>query len=212
MKRPLTPAGAEKVTSVPGTGFLSVSVTVTARRIGNTLPVGADWVEPTPGAILAGLPARFTSEKSTGATTGAWVSSGLSAPPAPAFELPPEIEAVATNEPASVVAVRGGELASPPAPVVAVAWVPPPAKVALAPGLALQRPAMPEPSVNVTVTPTTGLSPASTTRTRSGCAKRLPTSVELRSRGIAASRAGMPAAVLVSENETDPYGELAVTV
>ena len=31
-------------------------------------------------------------------------------------------------------------------------------------------------------------------------------------RGIATSRAGMPAAVFVSENETEPYCELAVTV
>ena len=41
MKRPLAPAaGAENVTSAPGTGFFSASVTVTARRIGNALPPG----------------------------------------------------------------------------------------------------------------------------------------------------------------------------
>ncbi len=83
MKRPLTPAaGAEKLTSAPGTGFLSASVTVTARRIGNAAPAVVDWVEPTPGAILAGLPARFTSEKLTGATVDTPALPVLSVPPA----------------------------------------------------------------------------------------------------------------------------------
>ena len=54
----------------------------------------------------------------------------------PALSLPPppplETAAVAVNEPAAVFAVNAGEVARPLAPVVAVAWVPPPAKLALA--------------------------------------------------------------------------------
>ncbi len=210
MKRPPAPAplaGAAKVTRASGTGFLSVSVTVTARGMGNTVPAGVDWVEPTPGAIFAGLPARFTREKLTGATPGAPELLAFSAPPpAPPPPPPPslEIEAVAVNEPVALVAVNVGEAAIPRAPLVAVAWVPPPAKVALAAAPAPQRPALPVPSANVTAAPATGLPLASTTRTCRGRGKWLATLVDSRLGGIARSRAGRPAAVLVRENDTEP--------
>ena len=82
----------------------------------------------------------------------------------------PERAAVAVNDPAVPFAVSSGELATPPAPVVVLAWVPPPVK--LAPALeelpvahALEAP---EPSVNVTVVPATGLPAESSTLTCSG--------------------------------------------
>ena len=122
-------------------------------------------MEPTPGAILVGLPARFDSEKLTGVTVGA------PALPALSFPLPPplETEAVAVNDPAAVFAVNAGEVARPLASVVAVAWAPPPAKLALAAALVPQALAAAEPSVNVTVVPATGLPSASRTLTCSGC-------------------------------------------
>ena len=66
--------------------------------------------------------------------------------------------------------------------------------------------------MNVTVVPATGLPPASRTLTCSGWGKRLATLVDLCFSGIATILAGTPAAEFVSENETEPYCELAVTV
>ena len=76
------------------------------------------------------------------------------------------------NEPAAVFAVNGGEVAMPLAAVVAVAWVPPPAKLALAAAARPHALALPVASVNVTVAPATGLPPASRTLTCSGSGSR----------------------------------------
>ncbi len=209
VKRPLAPArGAENVMSAPGTGFFCASVAVTASRIGNGLPTEVDCVEPTPRVSLEGLPARFESEKLTGVRVGAAALPGLS------FPLPPplETEAVAVNEPAAVFAMIAGEVARPLASVLAVVWVPPPAKLAPATEAVPQVPALAGSSMNVTVAPATGLPLVSRTLTCNGFGKRPPTVADLRMRGIAVSRAGMPAAVLVNENETEPYCELAVTM
>jgi hypothetical protein len=165
VKRPLAPrVGAENVICASGTGFFCASVTVTASRIEKGVPAIVDCVEPTPVVSLAGLPARFEREKLTGVTVGAPPLPALSFPPAP----PLETAAVAVNDPAVLFAVKSGELATPFAPVVAVAWAPPPAKLALALELVPHVLAPPEPSVNVTVVPATGLPPASRTVTCSG--------------------------------------------
>ncbi len=127
MKRPLAPrVGAENVICAPGTGFFSASVTVTARRIGKGVPARVDCVEPTPVVSLAGLPARFEREKLTGVTVGDPAFGGAFIPAPPLLET----EAVAVNDPAVLFAVNSGELATPYASVVAVAWAPPPVKLA----------------------------------------------------------------------------------
>jgi hypothetical protein len=150
--------------SAPWTGFFCASVTVTASLIGKGVPVEVDCVAPTPGVSLAGLPARFEREKLTGVTVGAAAVPVLSLPLPP----PLESEAVAVNEPAAGFAVNAGEVARPFASVVAVASVPPPAKLALAAALVPQVPAVAEPSAKVTVAAATGLPPASRTLTCSG--------------------------------------------
>ena len=127
----------------------------------------------------------------------------------------PETAAVAVNDPAVLFAVRSGELATPVAPVVAVAWAPPPVKVA--------------PALEEVVVPH-ALEAAGAERERDrGARDRVAAGVQhpdlqrlrdsgrmtladLLFSGIATILAGMPAAVFVSENETEPYCELAVTV
>jgi hypothetical protein len=69
--------------------------------------------------------------------------------------------AVPVNEPGVLFAWRGGELASPAAFVVAVAWLPPVRKLAPAPFAAGVR-------LKVTVTPSIGRPALSRTRARSG--------------------------------------------
>ncbi len=78
---------------------------------------------------------------------------------------------MAVNEPAVVFAANVGEVARPFASVVAVAWVPPPAKVALAleEVVVPQGLVPPDPSVKATVVPAIGLPPESSTLTCSGC-------------------------------------------
>jgi hypothetical protein len=160
-----------------------------------------------------GLPARFDSEKLT----------DVAAPPADAPELSladpppaslPETAAVAVNNPAVAFAVKSGELATPLAPVVALASVAPPVNVApaLAELLAPHAPGPPEASANATVAPATGLPFASSTLTCSGWAKRLVTFAERLFRGSATILAGRPAGVFVRKNDTEPNCELAVTV
>jgi hypothetical protein len=116
------------------------------------------------------------------------------------------------NEPAVALAVSAGAVARPLPSVVAVAWVAPPGKLALAAALAPQAPTPADPTANVTLAPPTGLPLASTTLTSTGSGKRPPTLVDLRLGAIAVTCAGTPAAVFVNENDTDPYAELAVTV
>ena len=82
-----------------------------------------------------------------------------------ATALVPLALAVAVKLPAWSLAARRGEVAMPRGPVVAVAWVEPPVKVAPAPPLPAEAPAAEaEPSVNVTVAPATGLPEALRTR------------------------------------------------
>jgi hypothetical protein len=113
-----------------------------------------DCVEPTPGVSLVGLPARFEREKLTGVAASLPEAAEFSLPDPPEGSLP-ETAAVAVNDPAVLFAVSSGELATPDVSVVAVAWAPPPVK--LAPALEeLLVPHVlepPEPSVNVTVVP-----------------------------------------------------------
>ena len=127
------------------------------------------WVEPTPVASLVGSPARFEREKLTGVAASAPETAEFSLPDPPEGSLS-ETVAVAVNDPAVLFAAKIGELATPDALVVAVAWVPPPAKFAPALEELLVPHALEllEPSVNVTVVPTTGLPLASSTRTCSG--------------------------------------------
>ena len=166
-KRPLGPrVGALKLTSASGTRLPSASVTVTASRIVKRAPAGVDCVAPAPGVSLAGLPARLRSAKLTGVA----LAVALPLPDSPA---PEELDsaAVAVNGPVALLAVNGGELATPAAPVVSLAWVAPPRK--LAPALELlphtsEPPPPAPPSVNVTVLPATGLPSASSTWTCSG--------------------------------------------
>ena len=105
-----------------------------------------------PCGELGGLAGEVWSTKLTGVTVGASVLPALSLPPPP----PLETEAVAVDEPAAVFAVNTGEVARPLASVVAVAWAPPPVKLALATALVPHALALAEPSVNVTVVPATG--------------------------------------------------------
>ena len=69
----------------------------------------------------------------------------------------PDAPAVAVNDPAVLFAVNAGEVARPLASVVDVAWVPPPAKLALALAPVPHALEPLAPSVNVTVVPATGL-------------------------------------------------------
>ena len=112
------------------------------------------------------------SEKLTGVAAPLLEAAEASLPDPPVGSLP-ETPTVAVNDPAVVFAVNAGEVATPLASVVAVAWVLPSSKLALATALVPQAPPVAEPSVNVTVAPTTGLPLASSTRTaaaaRSGC-------------------------------------------
>ena len=88
-----------------------------------------DWVAPTPVVSLVGFPARFEREKLAGVAASLPEAAGFSLPDPPERSLP-ETAAVAVNEPAVPFAVRSGELATPDAPVVAVASVPPSVKLA----------------------------------------------------------------------------------
>ena len=144
---------------------------MTARPIGNAAPSGVDCVAPTPGVSFAGLPARFEREK----------RAGVGAPAAPAPPVPeppegslPETAALAVNDPAVALAVNGGEVAMPLAPVLALACALPPTKLALAPELEAaahppEPPELPEPSVKVTAAPATGAPRASSTLACSDC-------------------------------------------
>ena len=123
-KRPDAPdAGAENPTVIPGVGSPSLSVTVTASRIGKRVPAAVDSAAATPAAIAAGLPGRLRSVKLA------------------AFVVP-VVVAVAVKVPAVVFAVSRGEVAIPEALVVSVAWLLPPTNVAAA---ALAEPAPPLP-------------------------------------------------------------------
>ncbi len=101
--------------------------------------------------MTGGLPARFSNVTINGVAL-------------------PLTETVALNVPGVSFAVKRGELARPRAPVVSVASLEPPTK--LAPALAEAAPApLPpalEPSVKVTDAPCTGFPAASSTSTCSG--------------------------------------------
>jgi hypothetical protein len=93
---PLAPViGAEKVTAAPGTGSLNALSTVTARSIGNADPAEVDWNAPSPGVIVVGAPATFSSENVT-----VLMAAGVDA-------------ATTVKAPTTVLAVRAGEVAIP---------------------------------------------------------------------------------------------------
>ena len=111
-KLPLAPlAGAVNVTSAPGTLLPSASVTVTASAITKRVPAWVASAAAMPAVIVAGLPARLLSVK--------W-----------AVLVVVVVVAVAVNVPATLPAVNDGEVAMPWMPVVAVAVLVPPAKLA----------------------------------------------------------------------------------
>ncbi len=122
-KLPLAPpAGAVNVTSAPGTLLPNASVTVTASAIEKRVPAWVDSAAAMPGVIVAGLPARSRSAKCAMPVVVAAV-------------------AVAVNAPATLPAVNAGEAAMPWMPVIAVAALVPPAKLAPAPAPAPLPPA-----------------------------------------------------------------------
>ena len=135
-KLPLAPpAGAVNVTSAPETLFPSASVTVTASASTKRVPTWVDSAVAMPAVIEAGLPARLLSVK--------W-----------AMLVVVVVVAVAVTVPEALPAVIDGEVAMPWMPVVAVAVLVPPAKLALAPAPApAAGRAVPPPSVNVMVAP-----------------------------------------------------------
>ena len=100
--------------------------------------------------------------------------------------------------------------------MVALAWAAPPAKLGGG-GAALELELVPHAwrlveavSVNVTLAPATGL-PSRPDLHRERLRLAAAT-LAICFGGTATSRAGIPAAVFVSANETEPYRELAVTV
>ena len=102
MKRPLAPAaGAENVTSAPGTGFFSASVTVTASRIGNARSRGGGLRGADPGGELGGLAGEVVQGESSPRRRRRAIAMRLPGAvrlPAPRRSL--EHGAVAVNEPA----------------------------------------------------------------------------------------------------------------
>src|SRR5260221_2005392 len=120
-----------KVTLAPAIGLLDASLTVACSPVANAVEIGALWGVPAVALMLAGGPAVLVIEKLAGAT--------------------PLAVAVTEYEPATVLAVNVGAVATPLALVVAVA---------LAPNV----PEAPEPgAANVTLTPGIGLENASRT-------------------------------------------------
>src|SRR5260221_10326920 len=123
--------GAANVTLTPAIGLLDASLTVACSPVANAVVIAALCGVPAVAVMLAGAPAVLVIEKLAGAT--------------------PLAVAVTQYEPATVLAVNAGAVATPLAMAVAVA---------LAPNV----PEAPEPgAVNVTLTPGIGLENASRT-------------------------------------------------
>jgi len=142
-KLPLAPLpGAVNVTVTPETGFPPLSFTVATSGAANVVLMVVLCGVPLVAVMLAGVPAVFVSKKFAAVTTPATVAVTVYGPPG----VP--------------LAVNVAEVATPLAFVTAVFT--PPAKLPLAP--------VPG-AVNVTVTPETGLPPASFTVATSGAAK-----------------------------------------
>jgi len=136
------PGGALNVTTTPGTGLPPESCTVTTNGPAKAVLTLALWPPPAVAVILADAPAVFVSGKLVGVPTPATV-------------------ATTAYDPAALLAVIFGEVATPKALVTAVAMTEP-AKLPLAPDAG---------AVNVTVTPEAGLPPESDTVAASGLAK-----------------------------------------
>ncbi len=140
-KVPLGPLeGAINVTVTPLTGLPFESVTVADSAVANCVVTAALCGVPPVAAIVPSGAGVFVSEK-------------LAVPATPLTE------AAAMKLPMVPLAVSAGEVALPEASVTAVAVFVPPAKLPLAPLAG---------AVNVTVTPLTGLPPASFTAATNG--------------------------------------------
>jgi hypothetical protein len=141
-KVPLAPlAGGVNVTTTPLTGLFPESVTVATRGAANAVLIVAFCPEPLVTATFAAAPVKFVKAKFADVAPVA-LATTLYGPPAVAF------------------AVNAADVATPLAFVVAVFT--PPANVPLAPLAG---------GVNVTMTPLTGLLPASVTVATRGAAK-----------------------------------------
>jgi hypothetical protein len=139
---PLAPlAGGVNVTTTPLTGLFPESVTVATRGAANAVLIVAFCPEPLVTATFAAAPVKFVKAKFADVAPVA-LATTLYGPPAVAF------------------AVNAADVATPLAFVVAVFT--PPANVPLAPLAG---------GVNVTMTPLTGLLPASVTVATRGAAK-----------------------------------------
>lgn len=168
---PLAPLpGAVNVTVTPPTGLPPVSFTVATRGAAKAVFVVADWPLPLVAVIDAGEPPLLVSEKLAGTKT-------------------PEAAALTVYAPVVLFAVKTGDVATPEAFVIAVALVPLPEKLPLAPKSG---------AANVTDTPLTGFPPASLTVATSGAANAVPTAVPCPLPLVAVMEAAPPAE-LVSE-------------
>ena len=177
---PFAPPPSEKLTLAPWSGLPFASRTSTSSGAVNRLPtVAVRAVRPT-AASVGGLPARLSSENTTGCTT-------------------PAAAALAVKVPARALAAKSGEVATPASSVTSVACVPPPSKVAPA-----AAPLAPEPSEKVMFAARTGLPFASSSLTCNGWAKWVPTVADWPVAPAAASETATPLGVFVSENETEP--------
>ena len=113
----------------PGTGLLSVSVTVTASGTAKSVPSSVVCDIPTPAAMTSGVAAKSVRENV-------------------AMDVAPLTEAVTVKAPAVVPAVNTGLVATPLLSVCTVAVAPPLAKVAPAPAVVT--------TAKFTVAPATG--------------------------------------------------------
>lgn len=138
--------GPVNVTVTPATGLLNLSTTLATSGAAKLVPIVAVWPLPLNAETAAGGAAPFVNEKLAGRFTPTTVAATL-------------------YEPTAAFAVNAGEVATPEALVVAVAVVPPPANVPLAPLLG---------AVKVTETPPTRLPPASLTVADKGKPKVVP--------------------------------------
>ena len=143
-KMPLAPepGGALKVTVTPKTGFPPESRTAATSGLAKLVLIVALWLAPLVAVMLAGAPEVFVSEKVAGATT-------------------PPTDAATLYNPAMLLAMTVGDVAT-PEPLVLTFAVVEPANVPLAPE---------DGAVKVTVTPETGFPPESSTVAANGLAK-----------------------------------------
>ena len=135
--------GPVNVTATPLTGFPPASLTVATNGAANAVLMVALWPPPLVAVIDAAGPAVLVMENAAAVAT-------------------PVTVAFTTNEPAALLAVKVGEVATPEASVDTVTEAPPPAKLPLAPLAGAE---------NVTLAPLTGLPPESFTVATRGAAK-----------------------------------------